>query len=224
MKNHFRLFITAIITVFLGITLSGQRILAEDQSSAHFLSRGEVVAQVTETFDLKNKHKDFIEACFVNLDDCFFVFSAMTDFDAIQFHPIILYPDVSVAYRYYDDITIATMLGLVHGYLDEDQSPFHPRALMSRIEALKVVLGARGFLDWKERFEMMATLGEDGLRSQKTIFNDVSAENPAHWWYPRYVNFAFERGIIKSTMYFRPDEFITDAELNEMIDRAKARK
>ena len=30
-----------------------------------------------------------------------------------------LYPDVAAGYRFYDDIVIATMLGLVHGYLDE---------------------------------------------------------------------------------------------------------
>ncbi len=213
------------LVVFSPLKAFAQDTLADLSAiEKNYLTRGEVVSGIVQAFDLKNREKKYFEDCLSHIQECFFVFSGLSRFQNMQFMPLVLYPDVSVAYRYYEDINLATMLGLVHGYIDEKESPFHPRALMSRIEALKVVLGAAHLMDWKERFELIAALGnEDLLKQQKTPFNDVSAENAVTWWYPRYVNFALDEGIVDHGRVFRPDEFITAAELREMFDRAQNR-
>ena len=135
----------------------------------------------------------------------------MTRYDQISLSgPMQLYPDVPEAYMYADDINLATMLGLVHGNIEVKKSPFNPRAYMSRIHALKVILGAAGLIDWREKFELVRDLGnEDALRTQTSPFSDVTAMRDDSWWYPRYVNFALDSGIVDAGQYFRPDEPIT---------------
>ncbi len=92
---------------------------------------------------------------------------------------------------------------------------------MTRIQALKVVLGAADLMDWREKFELIRDLGnEDALRDQISPFADVNALRDDSWWYPRYVNFALDTGIIDAGEYFRPDEPITEQEYNGMLQRA----
>lgn len=186
-----------------------------------FVTRGEAVHKVVETFSLRAKNAGFVTDCLQHLDECFFVFTAMTRYDQVSLNPLKLYPDVSGAYTYADDINLATMLGLVHGNIDIQTSPFYPRAYMSRIHALKVVLGAADLLGWREKFEVVRDLGnEDALRAQKTLFKDVDALRDDSWWYPRYVNFALDSGIIDAGEYYRPDEPISENEYQEMLNRA----
>ncbi len=184
-------------------------------ASAQYVSRGEAVSRVVQAFDLQNKEKPFLNDCFLHLEDCFFVFGAMSHFDAIRFQPLVIYPDVVAGYRFYDEIITATMLGLVHGHLEEKNSPFHPRAAMTRIHALKVILGAAKLLPWKEKFEIAAQMGnENAFWKQKTAFEDHT------WWYPRYMNFARESGFTENEKSFRPDEPITEEEFENFLQKA----
>lgn len=190
------------------------------------LTRGEVVAKVVSYFELEAKQKDFLADCIAHADECFFVFSTMSHFDGIQFFPLILYPDVSPAYEYYDEIMTASMLGLVHGYLEEDTSPFHPDAGITRIQALKVVLGAVDAIKWKEKFELQMEADQSALAGVpaedfSVPYTDVDPSNECMWWYGRYLRFALDNGIVDPGETFRPDEMITEAELNDMMARAK---
>ncbi len=187
-----------------------------------YLNRGEAVSMIVHGFNLKIREAEFINQCLSQKDDCFFVFSARSLFDQLKLEPLMLYPDVPAAYRYSDEINVASMLDLVNGYIYERNSPFRPRSLMRRIDALKVVLGAAKLLNWKERFEIVSDLGsEDALSKQKTLFSDVDSGQTGSWWYARYLNFALEHGIIEPSTKFRPDDFITDQELNFIIENAK---
>ena len=190
-------------------------------SGQTYITRGEAVHKMVQTFDLADKNATFITDCMAHLDECFFVFTAMTRFDGVTLDPLRLYPDVSPAYSYEKDIHLATMLGLVHGNIDIKGSPFYPRAYLTRIQALKILLGAGDLMAWREKFELVRDLGnEDALRNQTSLFKDVNALREDSWWYPRYVNFALDKGVIDAGEYFRPDEPITVAEYDNMLQRA----
>jgi len=198
---------------------------AENSIEAHlepsYLTRGEAVHQMVKIFELKEKNAIFIGKCLENLDECFFVFTAMSRFDGVSLDPLKLYPDVSEAYNYAEDIHLATMLGLVHGNIDIKGSPFYPRAYMTRIQALKVILGAGDLMQWREKFELIRDLGnEDDLRNQTSAFKDVNALSEDSWWYPRYVNFALDTGIVDAGEYFRPNEPVTEQEYQDMLGKA----
>ncbi|MFO0780898.1 MAG: S-layer homology domain-containing protein [Candidatus Gracilibacteria bacterium] len=213
--------------LFLTLVLSGFP-LAHGQSyssvtsvSNKYLTRGEAVHEAVEALDLQKKNAVFIADCLAHLDECFFVFTAMTRFDGVTLDPLRLYPDVSPAYAYSEDIHLATMLGLVHGNIDVKGSPFSPRAYMSRIQALKVILGAASLMEWREKFELIRDLGnEDALRDQTSSFADVNGLREESWWYPRYVNFALDIGVVDAGEYFRPDEPVTRDEYEAMLQKA----
>lgn len=175
------------------------------------LSRGEAVDRIVKTFELKKNYSSFISKCLINADDCFFVFAAMSDFEGISFNPLTLYPDVNPKNRYYDSINVASMLSLVHGYLEQDTTPFKPEIVISRIQALKVVIGAAELMKWKEKFELN--------EAQISLFDDIAADDDEKWWYPRYANFAKEIGIVPDEGAFRPDEPIKLQELKDMMDK-----
>lgn len=179
------------------------------------MTRGAAVDIVVKAFDLEKKERKFVIGCLTHMDDCFFTFSAMSDYDGIQFSPLVLYPDVFPAHPYYKSINLASILGLVHGYIDESQSPFYPQQEMSRIQALKVIFGAANLLTWKEKFE----IADDpkGAVAKGEIYSDVSDVNPNMWWYSRYLQFALDQGILEPATSFRPDESITKSELLDLI-------
>ena len=68
-------------------------------------------------------------------------------------------------------------------------------------------------MNWKERFEL------DNI--EEVPFDDADFDLESSWWYPRYVNFALDEDIITKERYFRPNEPITEGELNDMINRAR---
>jgi hypothetical protein len=181
------------------------------------LTRGEGVDIVINSFNLMQKKSRFISSCLEHVHECFFVFSAMSDFDGISLgssiSDLILYPDVHNRMRYFGSINIASMLGLVHGYLNDDQTPFKPESAITRIQALKVVLGAGDLMAWKEKFEL------DEIET--VLYEDTEFNYEYSWWYPRYLNFALDEDIISKERYFRPHEPITECELNDMIVRAQ---
>ncbi len=191
----------------------------EPDSSAVLLTRGEAVKAVVSSFELEKRNADYISGCLGSPDECFFVFSAMSDYDDIRFDPLILYPDVFPANRYYNAINTATIFGLVHGYLDEESSPFHPNDRITRIQALKVVLGAAGMVVWQDKFELAADFL--AVAAQTMPFMDVFPERADMWWYSRYIGKACDADIIDCSEggSFRPDDAITKAELDELISK-----
>jgi hypothetical protein len=178
------------------------------------MTRGEAVSYVIKSFDIRKKAGSFIRDCLQNADDCFFVFSTMSDYDGISFSPLILYPDVFPANPHYRAINTATMLGLVHGFLEEENSPFHPEIPMTRIQALKVVLGAADLLKWKDKFELT-----EADSPQNLPFKDDAIGSESGWWYARYLSFALENGLIDEAESFEPDRAVSETELADVVTR-----
>lgn len=210
------------VYVFLGSDDNfGYKKEISDNNLKNYVERGELISIIIDKFDLKNKKANLINECYEYKDFCFFNFLAMSSYEGIVLEPdVLLYPDIGIDYKYYEDITIGTMLGLINGYLSEDNSPFHPELPISRIQALKIILGAADLVPPKYRFELINILGSlDKLQTQPSYFSDVDARISYMWWYPRYVNFALESGIIDRGEFFRPDESITKQELDDIINR-----
>ena len=176
------------------------------QASDAPLCRGKGVYIIVNELKLAAKNEAFLDKCGLNKEECYFVFEAMSDYDDINFDPLILYPDVFPANQYYGAINLATTLGLVRGFADERYTPFHPQDPMTLIQALKVLLIGTGDLPWKEKFE----LTKDELAAYKPAVKD-------QWWYGRYLNFALKKGMIEQKQYDNPDQMITSAQLQNMI-------
>lgn len=189
-------------------------------SEDEYVTRGEFISVIVERFNLKKEKNDYIIKCYEHVEFCLFNFVTMSSYN-IQFEPeVVLYPDIPLDHEYYKEVTIGTMLGLINGYLNEESSPFYPDNPISRIQALKIVLGAAEAVPPKYRFELVDILGSiDQLRSQFSYFTDVDANISHMWWYPRYVNFAVDNEIVDKDDFFRPDETITKSELDDIIGR-----
>jgi hypothetical protein len=185
------------------------------------VKKGEAVNMILSQLNLKEKKADEIASCLQFKDFCLFNFMAMSEYSDIKLEPeMILYPDVMPANKYYDDINTATLLGFVQGSLSEKSSPFKPDANITRMQALKMILTAADLVEYKYRFELENELGgTSALYSQKTYYKDVDPEISYQWWYPRYVNFAFENGLIAAGDFFRPDDKITTLEFNTILER-----
>ncbi|MFA6306132.1 MAG: S-layer homology domain-containing protein, partial [Candidatus Gracilibacteria bacterium] len=185
------------------------------------VSRGEAIKMIVDRFDLKDRQEEDIQKCLDHREFCLFNFMAMSSFDGIELEPdLVLYPDVGKNDPYYDEINTATMLGIISGYLSDKNSPFKPDETISRVDALKVVLTATELVESKYRFELVKELGgSDKLYGQTSYFVDINPKISYMWWYPRYVNFAVDNGIVDRYEYFRPDEPITMKELDDMIVR-----
>ncbi len=185
------------------------------------VTRGEFLKLVLEKLDIRNKKSDYLENCYDYRDFCLFNFMAMSSFNDIKLEPdLVLYPDVLPGSVYHEDVNIATMLGLVNGYLNESASPFHPDLPITRVQALKVVLSAADLVPPKYQFELIAMLGsQEALSTQRIYFADVDPKVPSVWWQPRYVNFAVENKIIDKSDFFRPNDNITAIELEDFLNR-----
>ena len=118
------------------------------------LSRGKAIEMMVDYFDLEAQNQSFLHDCKLDPGTCLFAFSARTNFDDFRLDPLILYPDVYPAYRYYEAINVASMLDLASGYYMEADSPFRPEQPITKVETLKLVMGASGLMDWKEKFEL----------------------------------------------------------------------
>lgn len=198
-----------------GIAFGESRIISTD----NYIRRDEFISTVINKLDLKNRHAKELSECREYVEFCLFNFMAMSDYDGIDLEgELKLYPDIYPHSQYYDEITTATMLGIMQGYLNEEGSPFHPERPISRVQALKVILESLDLVDPKFRFELVNSLGSvEKLGSQFSYFPDVDAKISHMWWYPRYVNYAVEKMIVRDTGLFRPDDNITMAELDNMI-------
>ena len=198
-------------------TAGGQTVDIGVDNVDNLVTRGEAVHEVVTAFDLANKQKNFIKDCLFHLDECFFAFSARSDYDEIRFQPLILYPDVFPAYKYYKDINLASMLGVVQGYLDFKKTPFKPEDPVSRVQALKILLVAANLVPWKEQFE----LSQAEMTTKLVAAADIT-RNEDKWWYARYLNFALDSGIITEEELGLPDEQINRSKLQDMIEKTSA--
>lgn len=191
--------------ISLSTPLQGPLFMAESTNKP--LKRGEGVDMIVSTLKLVEKEKEFLKYCYKSLEECLFPFSARSDYDKISIKPLILYPDVFPAYKYYKSINTASLLNLVSGYFHEPSSPFKPEEPLTRIQALKIVLGAADILGWKDAFEL-----SEPEKWPRLPFTDLN-----EWWYGRYVKAAYEAGLIEKSDHFRPDDPITDSELIEIL-------
>lgn len=179
------------------------------------LSRGEAVDLAVKYFDLEKTNSKFLRECNNDLDACLFTFAARTNFDDLRIKPLILYPDVYPAYRYYRAINVASKLDLVRGYFEEDQSPFRPEQAITKAEALKLILGASGALNWKEKFELNAD--DQQLENQaKSMLVGMT-----DWWYGRYIGTAWKKGMFGQEDKVDADASISKNEFMILMEKSK---
>lgn len=198
------LFFTFIFTTTPFITY------AED-----FISRGAATDLIVKSFDLENSNKEFLNQCDKDIDLCLFSFSTRTHFN-IYLDPVILYPDVFPAYKYYKSINLATKLDLVSGYFNDENSPFRPEQQISKIEALKLIFGAAQIMSWKEKIE----LDEDDMLTPSNPLTPIQFMTEK-WWYLRYIMKAMEWGIINKNDISKIENGLTKEELIIFIDKTK---
>lgn len=187
------------------------------------VSRGELVREVVDGFELREKRKEEIEECMEFREFCLFNFSSLSSFEGMETGPqLVLYPDVRPGSKYYEEVNLATILGIINGYMRDKDSPFRPDGPVTRIQALKVILGATDAVKFKYQFELISELGSyEEMKKQISGFADVDASVPHMWWYPRYTLFALKNGLIDKSLRFRPDEYISQEELEDLIQRTK---
>lgn len=193
---------------------------AKTFDNSDFLTRGQTIDTIVNYFDLKRKNADFLEKCHQDIDFCIFAFGAKSGYDDIRINPLILYPDVFPAHPYYESINLATKLDLVQGYIHEENSPFKPQQQITRIEALKVILGASGAINWKEKFEI-----EELLQELQFEYNKISTKpiqdilkSPDLWWKTRYIVFGYQNDVISMKNDFDPDSKITEKMLYQLLE------
>ncbi len=185
------------------------------------VSRGEFLKIVMESFELRERKSGFLESCYGHKEFCLFNFMAMSSFNDISLEPeLVLYPDVPADHPFSDYINDATALGLVNGYLGAQNSPFLPDEPITRIQALKVILGAANLVPNIYKFELVDELGgHSELLNQPSYFSDINPAIESMWWMPRYTNFAVEHGILSETVYFHPHDKMSSDILNEWITK-----
>jgi hypothetical protein len=197
------IFTTLLVTGFLEVKAMDITNQIEVDNS-EYLSRGEATDLVVRHFNLEKKNENFLKECKKNPGECLFSFSARTNFDEFRLEPLILYPDVYPAYKYYKSINTASKLDIVSGYFAEADSPFRPEQKIKKIEALKLVFGASGMLDWKEKFELeqnWLSFGGD------------------KWWYARYIAEAVNKGLWVTAQNVDTEEEISKKEFLEILDK-----
>ncbi len=214
------------------------------------ISRGEAVTITVKEFMLAYTKRDLLKSCAADIYGCLSIFLNVTKYDKAKindgyifetgvnipskvgddgemnfdFPALQLYPDVPFSHIYSYYVNISTFLAIVQGYYADPSSPFKPDRIITRVESLKVLLGAINVMKWLYYDELEAKLGgPNEVRSQMTPFADVNGLKDYTWWYSRYVNKACEIDIIDCTYgsNYRPDEFVTRAEFLQMVERFK---
>ncbi|MBT3864914.1 hypothetical protein HOE67_04500 [Candidatus Peregrinibacteria bacterium] len=211
--GQINLFLGGATPIGVETTVSGA---AED-----YISRGDFIKQVVERFNIKVTRGDFIDSCYDFRDFCFYVFTSQSNFEGLTLDPeILLYPDVPVESPYYESVTIATMLGVIHGYAGYEGTPFKPERNITRIQALKVILAINQLVQPMYKFELINILGGvSGVETQESYFPDIDPQLDYMWWYPQYSNFAYQKNLVGKDMPFRPKDYITIQETDDLIGR-----
>lgn len=218
-----RKLLSFLILSGFGATLSsGLTMAAETEKTLEFadeISRGQATRMVLEHFDLKNKRAKFLQECKEELNFCLQEFSGRSRFSEIKIDPLVLYPDVYPAYRYYEDINLATQLDLVRGYFLEEESPFRPEQSISKIEALKIALNAADLLKGEVRFEYSKNLPLNALNIFKTNYTaQIDLNDQAIWWQVPYLSFAEEKNLKSLSKDFNSQNAITRQEFEELLN------
>ncbi|MCC6643391.1 S-layer homology domain-containing protein [Candidatus Peregrinibacteria bacterium] len=177
------------------------------------MTRGEAVDMTVKYFKLAEKNKQFLRECESDLETCLFTYSTRTNFHEFRLKPLILYPDVYPAHKYYKSINLATKLDLVRGYFNDEESPFRPEQAITKAEALKLVLGASGNLNWKEKFEL-----DDQDIKLETQAKEVLV-GMTDWWYGRYVGRAKEKGLLDISQKVDPAANISREEFLTILEK-----
>ncbi len=211
MGKVFKFLTIALLTALPAVAMAQP---LEDVDPADLIGRGEAVAMTVEQLDLAGRNGEFLNICDSDLSACTFVFSSRSKFADINLEPLILYPDVYPAYRYYLAINLATKLDLVRGYWEEENSPFRPEQPITRIEALKLILGASGKLQWKERFELVNEVLDDGQLP-------VNLTGARAWWHSRYLLKALQCGLWSLDWNWLTDAPVTKMEFANMLEKVK---
>ncbi len=209
-------------TAYIGPVLVDPETLPDELK----VTRGEIIAMVINQYNIEQAKYDLLSACYANLDGCLSIFKSVSTYDGINLQAapftignMQLYPDVPPDMINAYEINLATMIGAVQGYYEDPGSPFKPNQVISRIEAIKVLLGTVDIQRWFYYDELEAMLGGiEAVKAQTTPFGDIMPTRDAMWWYPVYLNQACEIGMINCTegTNFRPDDWITDEELLDM--------
>lgn len=207
----------------LGGLLSSPLTMAADSTKTlefgEQVSRGEATQMVIEHFNLRDKNAGFLRDCQAELNFCLQEFSGRSQFSNIQVEPLILYPDVYPAYKYYDDINVATQLDLVRGYFLEENSPFRPEQPISKVEALKIALNAADLLKGEVRFDNSEKFPLKGLNIFKTNYTaQIDLNDQASWWQVPYLNFAEEKNLKSLSKDFYSGKAISREEFEELLN------
>ncbi|MFC1810009.1 DUF4215 domain-containing protein [Patescibacteria group bacterium] len=120
-----------------------------------------------------------------------------------------------------DAIHFSTREGMLHGfYLDYmNLSPFRPQWNMTRIQIIKTLNWAVFGQLWEYEEEYYAEIGgEQNLGQVRRLAADLT-----QWWYPRYYNFACDKGVFNCDpmMNFGPDEICSPEWKREIFARYK---
>lgn len=219
--NHGKVYVLWGSDNYFGKTV--QAVEREKVVVGEYVNRGEAIKLIVEEFELIEKNSALIESCYAFKEFCFFDFMARSSFDGVKLEAdLVLYPDVDSSKNYYEAVNVATILGLVNGYMESEDSPFLPDVNVTRIQALKVILGAAGLVEYKYQFELKELLGSaSAILEQVSYFVDIDTGKTHMWWYPRYVNFAVENGMVEEGELFRPDDMISGEELMSFIEKTK---
>lgn len=185
------------------------------------VTRGEFLKSVFTKFNLAEKKKNVLSDCKKHIDFCLFNFSTISTFQKMEFYPdLVLYPDIYPINPYHEYVNMGTMLGFLTGFTGEENTPFHVERHISRIQALKIILGAADLVQPRYKFELVAMLGSlQKLIEQESFFIDIDPKISFMWWYPRYANYAYENDLVDHVYFFRPDENITAGELDDILNR-----
>jgi len=198
-----------LFTAVLAALFSSTAVLAATDSIP-YLTRGEATDLLVRFYSLEQKNRSFLDDCGKDTKTCLFTFAARSNFDNIRYKPLILYPDVYPAYRYYAAINLASELDLVSGYYTAENSPFRPEQPITRVEALKIVMNAAGLMNWKEKFE---------LTNDQNTWLSFSFDGDK-WWYGRYLAAALQKGVLKEVTREQADSNINEQEFMDIMENA----
>lgn len=203
--------ISALVVILVLFSGMGA-VVAQSPITDDYVTRGKAAGMIVDYFDLETQNAQFLRDCDLDPDSCMFAFSARTNFDNFRLDPLILYPDVYPAYRYYESVNLLSKLDIVSGYYAEYQSPFRPEQAITRVEALKMVMGASGMMSWKEKFEI------NGISTSDTWLTfDFGGDK---WWYQRYLAAAFDNGLFLEISASEAESPISEKELLKIMESA----
>jgi cysteine-rich repeat protein len=179
-------------------------------------TRADITKEIVDKFDLKELYADYDERCTEDLEHCMLPFLINTSYEGVDLEEGRYYPDVytegnepdavingeePIPQKFVDAVHFGTRIAMVQGYYEEPNSPFRPLENMNRIQIIKLLNFTLG-QEWYYYDEYIARIG--GPENLDNVEKNAADLN--EWWYPRYYNFACERGLLPCdpTSFFGP--------------------